>query len=189
MTGYLSIIFGCMFSGKTTLMVTIYEQGQKEGKDVYAINYSGDTRYHDSMLSTHDKRMIPCTFASRLGDLWNSHVTTDIHMADVILINEGQFFPDLYEVVVSMVEEYGKTVCICGLDGDFNRRKFGHMLDLIPLCDMVTKLQAKCKLCKDSASFSHRITSETDQIVIGSDNYVPLCRGCYLKATSDKSEP
>jgi thymidine kinase len=179
MTGFLGLILGCMFSGKTTALIDIYEQSQKEGKEVCVINYSGDTRYHDSMLSTHDKKMIPCAFASRLAELWVSHVITQIHVADVILINEGQFFPDLYEIVYSMVEEYGKTVYVCGLDGDFNRNKFGQLLDLIPLCDTVKKLRADCHICDNEGLFSHRITAEKGQVVIGSDNYIPLCRGCY----------
>ena len=180
MTGFLSLILGCMFSGKTTALINIYNEKRNEGKDVYVINFSGDKRYHDSMLSTHDKKMIPCVFTPCLSDLWVSHIITNIHTADVILINEGQFFPDLFEIVSSMVEKYGKQVYIYGLDGDFNRRKFGQMLDLIPLCDEVTKLQANCHNCSKDALFSHRITAEKDQIIIGSDNYIPLCRECYI---------
>jgi thymidine kinase len=181
MSGSLHLILGCMFSGKTTALIDIYEKNTSEGKDVFVVNFSGDTRYHNSMLSNHDKKMIPCSFASTLSELWFSHIILRIHDADVILINEGQFFHDLYKVVMSMVEEYGKEVYICGLDGDFNRRKFGQMLDLIPFCDSVTKLKANCHICDRDALFSHRITSETGQIVIGSDNYITLCRGCYRK--------
>ena len=181
MSGSLHLILGCMFSGKTTEIIDIYEKKTSEGKEVFVLNFSGDTRYHDSMLSNHDKKMIPCSFASTLSELWFSHIILSIHDADVILINEGQFFPDLHKVAMSMVEEYGKEVYICGLDGDFNRRKFGQMLDLIPLCNTVTKLNANCHICDEAALFSHRITAEKDQVVIGSDNYIPLCRGCYLK--------
>jgi thymidine kinase len=103
---------------------------------------------------------------------------------DVVLINEGQFFPDLYDVVDVLVNIDGKRVHICGLDGDFKRQKFGGILDLIPLCDAVTKLRSNCTNCPNKALFSHRITNETEQVVIGSFNYVPLCRGCYNKATT-----
>ena len=74
-----------------------------------------------------------------------------------------------------------KKVYIAGLDGDFQRKKFGQMLDLIPLCDTVTKLTSLCNICKNGnlGIFSKRITNETEQTVIGSDNYIPVCRSCY----------
>ena len=95
-----------------------------------------------------------------------------------ILINEGQFFEDIYKTTMILVEKFKKHVTICGLDGDFKRVKFGKILDLIPFCDKVVKLSALCD-CGHPAIFSHRITNETSQIVIGSSNYKPLCRKCY----------
>ena len=103
--------------------------------------------------------------------------------ADVILINEGQFFEDLVETVIEMVDVHKKQVHICGLDGDFRRQRFGTLLDLIPYSDKVEKLTAFCGICKDGtpAVFSHRVSNESAQVVIGSDNYMPLCRSCYPK--------
>jgi thymidine kinase len=74
-----------------------------------------------------------------------------------------------------------KKIYICGLDGDFERKKFGTILDLIPLCDKVTKLTSLCSQCKDGTPgiFSMRLTSEKEQTVVGSDNYIPVCRKCY----------
>ena len=94
--------------------------------------------------------------------------------------NEGQFFPDLEEFVEKMLEQK-KKIYICGLDGDFERKKFGQILNLIPLCDKVTKLTSLCSLCKNGTPgiFSKRITSEKEQTVVGSDNYIPVCRSCY----------
>lgn len=183
--GYLEIIIGPMFSGKTTYLVNLYKQYNAEKKSVVAINYVDDKRYHDKMLSTHDLVTIPCIFTKNIGDVLNdnSNEHNAILSADVVLINEGQFFPDLFETVSTMVEKYGKIVHICGLDGDFKRQRFGSLLDLIPLCDKIVKLSANCNVCKNPALFSHRMTTETSQIVIGSDNYVPLCRSCYIAET------
>lgn len=177
-SGYLEIIVGPMFSGKTTYLTQIYNQ-LYETQNVKVINFSGDTRYHSTMLSTHDKVMIPCVFTNLISEVCDESRIADI---DVILINEGQFFPDLYESVYKLVETYKKSVYVCGLDGDFKRRKFGKMLDLIPLCDKVTKLSSKCK-CGKSAIFSHRIISDNELVLIGSDMYVPLCRDCYQTST------
>ena len=177
--GFLELILGPMYSGKTTLLVDLYHEHQEEDKKVLVINYSADRRYHDSMLSTHDKVMVPCKFVTKLSELYNEQNL--LNDADVILINEGQFFADIYEFALNMVESHGKTLHICGLDGDFQRNKFGKLLDLIPYADDVVKLKSRCHVCSKSAAFSHRLSGEVEQVVIGSDNYIPLCRGCYIK--------
>jgi thymidine kinase len=108
----------------------------------------------------------------------------------VILINEGQFFKDIVEWVTVAVNKYKKCVYICGLDGDFKRELFGNWLDLIPLCDSVEKLHSFCSGCKRRpALFSHRITCEKEQKVIGSSSkYVPLCRKCYETENERKNK-
>lgn len=179
--GYLELIIGPMYSGKTSKLLEIYKQCKLCDISVCVINHSHDNRYHDSMLSTHDKIMIPCMNIDNLDDLWfnNNEI---IRNSDVILINEGQFFNNLYNIVNDMLKNK-KVVYICGLDGDFERKKFGEILDLIPLCDKVNKLTSLCSICKNGTSgiFSMRITNEKEQTVIGSDNYLPVCRVCYEK--------
>jgi thymidine kinase len=137
------------------------------------------------MLSTHDRKMIPCILSDDLVENWSNTLNpyySNLNEADVILINEGQFFKGLKDVVLDMIEKQGKIVYICGLDGDFKRQKFGELLDLIPYCDKVNKLTSFCSKCRNGKNglFSCRVTKETEQIVIGSDNYKPLCRQCYL---------
>jgi thymidine kinase len=175
--GSLEIKIGPMFSGKTTWLVNTYHSVVAQNETVVVINYADDKRYHDTMLSTHDLVMIPCIQAKTLAEV-ASHPS--VVSASAVLINEGQFFQDIYDVVVNMVEVDHKRVYICGLDGDFKRNKFGGLLDLIPLADNVQKLTSNCHVCNHAAPFSHRITSETSQIVIGSSNYIPLCRSCYI---------
>lgn len=184
--GFLEIFVGPMFSGKTSKLLEIYKQCIYCNIPVAVINYALDTRYHDTMLSTHDKHMIPCIQTTTLTSVWESGADENmnqLHLADVVLINEGQFFEDLYPVVASMLKA-GKKIYVSGLDGDFQRKKFGQILDLIPLCDKVTKLTSLCSLCKNGepAIFSMRLTSETQQTLIGSDNYAPVCRSCYKSA-------
>lgn len=173
--GYLELIVGPMFSGKTTYLVDVYKKFN-DTHNIKVVNYSLDTRYDTKNLSTHDKVMIPCTFMSDLDSNLDDLLTSQI-----ILINEGQFFPDIKKTVLDLVEKHNKTVYVCGLDGDFKRNKFGDLLDLIPYCDKITKLSSKCDCGKD-ALFSHRLALSTDQVLIGSTNYMPLCRTCYNKA-------
>ena len=194
---YLEIILGPMFSGKTSKLLELYKQYKFCNIPIAVINHSADTRYHTSMLSSHDKVMIPCIQTSRLMDVWNYkgledefNAVAENHMAlraaEVILINEAQFFEDLVECVQSMIEA-NKTVYISGLDGDFERKKFGTIIDLIPLCDKVTKLSSLCSLCKDGTPgiFSLRLTGDKQQMLIGSDNYIPVCRSCYDNTSHD----
>jgi thymidine kinase len=193
--GYLELIIGPMFSGKTSRLVEIYKQCKFCNISVAVINHVIDNRYDDELLSTHDKIKIPCIKTDKLLDIWPDKCLSledsvddiprikdkfKIATSKVILINEGQFFSDLFEVVNCMLN-YGKQIYICGLDGDFERKKFGTILDLIPLCDKVTKLTSLCSLCKNGTPgiFSMRLTNEKEQTVVGSENYIPVCRDCY----------
>lgn len=193
-TGYLEIILGSMYSGKTSRLVEIYKQCNFCNIPVAVINHSIDNRYDDILLSTHDQVKIPCIKTEKLMDLWVDNINLEenvdniprvndkfkIGMSSVILINEGQFFSDLEEFVKILLN-YNKKIYICGLDGDFERKKFGTILDLIPLCDKVTKLTSLCSLCKNGTPgiFSMRLTNEKEQTVIGAENYIPVCRSCY----------
>ena len=199
-TAYLEIILGSMYAGKTSRLVEIYKQCKFCSIPVVVINHSFDTRYEDeedeSLLSTHDKVKIPCIKTEKLFNIWSDYIYLEeditniprikdkfkIATSEVILINEGQFFPDLEEFVKTLLKN-DKKVYVCGLDGDFERKKFGQILDLIPLCDKVTKLTSLCSICKNGTVgiFSKRISTETEQTVVGTDNYIPVCRNCYNK--------
>jgi thymidine kinase len=139
-SAYLELIIGPMFSGKTSRLVDIYKQCKFCNISVSVINHSVDERYHDTMLSTHDKIMIPCIQTVNLCDVWEHHDVDrpvdelsiyhlQLRDAEVILINEGQFFGDLLVCVENMLKE-NKKVYVGGLDGDFERKRFGQILDL-----------------------------------------------------------
>jgi len=191
-TSYLEIVIGPMYSGKTSYLVEQYKKYKYIGKKVICLNYDEDMRYSSEELSTHDLIKIPCIFVNRLSDIWldPKHPNyADIRNCDIILINEGQFFTDLKSVVLDMIEPCKespsnpeKSVYISGLDGDYCRGTFGQILDLIPFCDQVTKKTALCAFCRDGtpAPFTHRIVKSTEQKLIGTDMYMPLCRKCYL---------
>jgi thymidine kinase len=202
-SGYLEIILGSMYSGKSTRLVEIYKQCKFCNISVAVINHCSDNRYDDELLSTHDKIKIPCIKTEKLFDIWTDPSNMEENIAlvprikdkfkvatsDVILINEGQFFPDLEEFVKTLLE-YNKKIYICGLDGDFERKQFGQILNLIPLCDEVSKLTSLCSLCKNGSKgiFSMRLSNETEQMVVGSDNYIPVCRRCYEKNSKRQSQ-
>jgi thymidine kinase len=178
-----------MYSGKTSKLIELYKQIQVVlGIKCLVINYEDDKRYSETELSTHDGTQIPCLQLKNLrfdkADSDNRVLLEQIEGAQVILINEGQFFVGLYDFVTNCVDN-GKHVYIAGLDGDFRRNKFGEILDLIPHCDRVTKLTAFCMQCRNGtpAIFSHRNNTKDEQIVIGNTIYEPLCRKCYMLKT------
>ena len=179
-SGYLEIIIGSMFSGKTSRLLTIKRMYDICNIQCHVINFVEDNRYHSTMLSTHDKCLISCINVKKLKDALTEQI---IKKYDIFLINEGQFFCDLFEEVEKLVNVHNKKVYVCGLDSDYQLKKFGQILDLIPICDNVIKQHALCIECKNGtkAIFSKRLSKEKKQKMIGIDNYIPVCRKCYLK--------
>ena len=162
----LNLIIGPMFSGKTTELLRISKRLQSINLKVLLLNYVEDTRYSIHEMSTHDKYGLPCTFLKNLNDAKYENY-------DVICINEAQFFEHLLLFCKKLLEK-NKTIYICGLDGDFKQNKFGEILDLIPLCDSVTKLHAYCAICKDGthANFTKRTINSDKQKLIGTNNLI-----------------
>ena len=95
--GYLKVILGCMYAGKTSKLINIYKMMKFSNISTLVVNYKEDTRYSNTELSTHDKKMIPCVQCLNLMEL--VYKTGYINFEKVIIINEGQFFPDLTKFV------------------------------------------------------------------------------------------
>jgi thymidine kinase len=182
----IDIIFGPMFSGKTSELVNRLNIFTVAGYKVLYINSSFDTRgetfstHNSSITNMHtDIKQIKTTKLMNL---------LDVNTYDIIGIDEAQFFEDLTDFSLMVCEVLKKKVIVSGLNGDFNRQSFGKILELIPYCDTVTKLYPFCALCRDirgemnPALFSKRLTKEQEKIVIGKEEkYLPVCRECYLE--------
>ena len=180
--GYLEIILGPMFSGKTTELMRISNRYKHSNIKCCIINHSlDDNRYNDNNhMVSHNKYKVPCIYTNSLKDK-----LLEMLEHDIILINEGQFFEDLFEVVINLINKHKKIVYVCGLDGDYQQKKFGRILDLIPHSDNVRKLKGICFNCKTKESiFTHRISNEKQQIVVGVDNYSSLCRDCFIASSA-----
>ena len=146
--GYLKIVIGCMFSGKTTYIINECRKWQRLGKRALIINYALDKRYSDEdKVMSHDKIGIDCLMMENLT--FDRLERSSVHTYDIVLINEGQFFPNLKDQVKYLVDDLKKIVVVSGLDGDFLRGRFGEILDLIPDCDELIKLKAYCPKCSN----------------------------------------
>ena len=171
----LSIIMGNMFSGKTSELVRRLKRLKVIGKEILVINSSKDTRSPDEVLKTHDNVTFDCF---KTYDLFDVTDTLSFHDADIIAIDEAQFFPRLKKFVECCLY-CEKTVIIAGLDADSFQRKFGEILDCIPLACDVTKLSALCMCCNDGTPgpFTKRMVADkTLELIGGSDMYSAVCR-------------
>lgn len=180
----LELIIGPMFSGKSSALISAIRKYEFLGVPSVAYKPTIDTRKgDDDFIYTHNGNKIE---ARRVVELLTQIATPEFLKAKVILIEEGQFFPDLYLFVLQAVETHKKTVIVAGLDGDRFRKPFGQILDLIPIADSVTKLKSLCKECADgtAALFSYGQSTETSTVLVGaSEIYMPLCRNHYVRHT------
>lgn len=180
--GKLELIIGPMYSGKSSSLINRIRQYRIIGQKVLVLNHVSDTRYGtDSVIISHDKIAIDSLTSEHLM-LFLQKEKEIILGNNIICIEEAQFFEDLYEFVTLCVEKYGKHVIVSGLDGDYNRKPFEQIINLIPLSDIVERRNALCIECKDGtlASFSKRIVNASDRFVVGSDDkYIPVCRYHY----------
>lgn len=187
-SGYLELLIGPMFAGKSSELIRLSKLYKVLGKNILIIHHQMDNRYSTTDIVTHNQTSVPATFSV---DKLSSIHSEQIKMSDVILIDEIQFFPDALIMIKKWVDEDKKTVIVSGLDGDFMRRPFGDILQLIPLADKVRKLSALCMKCSDGtlAHFSQRkdldIVPTGDQVmVVGhSDIYEAVCRKHYKRVS------
>ncbi|KAH8517933.1 hypothetical protein H0E87_005741 [Populus deltoides] len=179
--GEVHVIIGPMFAGKTTDLLLRIESESSSGRNVAMIKSSKDTRYANDSVVTHDGLKFPCWSLPDLSSFHHKLGDDEYHKLDVIGIDEAQFFEDLYEFCCKAADHDGKTIIVAGLDGDYLRRSFGSVLDVIPLAETVTKLTARCELCGKRAFFTFRKTAETQtELIGGSDVYMPVCRQHYV---------
>lgn len=189
-TGYLGMVIGSMYAGKTTYLldeIENYKENNGNTNNILVIKHSFDTRYDDnnteepskSHIISHNDKKYPCLTFSCLKDILNLDY---LENKEIIIIDEAQFFTDIYDVVVILVEQLNKRVYLAGLDGDFTRMPFnnGDFLKLIPFADEVVKLNSKCAFCDKRGVFSRRMVNNQEQILIGSSCYKPVCRTHYL---------
>ena len=172
----LEVVLGPMFSGKSSYALSYVRRQRAIGKDVLVIKPNLDTRYtFNHELITHNKDTIPCT-------VWNVQnpicMFSDLDY-DCFVIEEAQFFNHLEDFCYELLFRQNKHLLVVGLDGDFNQKKFGEVLDIIPMATSVTKLTSLCSVCCDGtpAPYTKRLqTKSKNQIDVGgAEKYVAVC--------------
>lgn len=180
--GFINIILGCMFSYKTSELLKQYRKYKKLGKKCIIIKYLNDTRYSKTGIATHDLIVQKEDVINCSGHL-NSIMDAVINY-EIILIDEGQFFDDLVEFADTLANKK-KGIIVVGLDGTFDRKPFGHILELIPKAEKVKKLAGECGICKKRKAYFSKLkktivgAKSGDIIIGGDDKYEAVCRICF----------
>ncbi|XP_071723859.1 pentatricopeptide repeat-containing protein At4g16470-like [Rutidosis leptorrhynchoides] len=180
-----SVIWGallgaCIWGNVAEVWETMRDFGMNK-ESVAIVKSSKDNRYGLDSIVTHDGTKYPCFPLTNLSSFRQKIGVAAYDQLDVIGIDEAQFFEDLHDFCQEAADHDGKTVIVAGLDGDYLRRSFGSVLDIIPLADSVTKLTARCEVCGKRASFTLRKTEEAKtEIIGGSEFYMPVCRNHYV---------
>eukprot|EP01094_Clydonella_sp_ATCC50884_P003259 TRINITY_DN12512_c0_g1_i1.p2 TRINITY_DN12512_c0_g1~~TRINITY_DN12512_c0_g1_i1.p2 ORF type:complete len:188 (+),score=69.27 TRINITY_DN12512_c0_g1_i1:3-566(+) len=178
-SGEIQLIVGPMFSGKTTELLRRIRRHTVAQRACSVIKYQRDVRYSVNEATTHDQQKATASGVIRLAD-------ADIGGSEVIGIDEGQFFPDLNEFCEKWANE-GKVVIVAALDGTFQRKPFGRVMELVCMAESVTKLNAVCMLCQRDAAFTLRLSKETEvEVIGGADKYIAACRSCFHAAQGAK---
>ena len=178
--GWVEVICGSMFSGKTEELIRRLRRAEFAKQKVEIFKPGIDTRYDENNVVSHEGTTIRSTSVPSSSNLLL--LAGDI---EVVGIDEAQFFDDGLPSVCVQLAGQGVRVIIAGLDMDFQGRPFGPMPQLMAMAEFVTKVHAICMRCGDLATFSHRTTASQELVVLGeTDSYEPLCRGCFDDAVA-----
>ncbi len=176
-TGWIEVICGCMFSGKTEELIRRLNRAIIAGQKVEIFKPAIDIRYHRQLIVSHNENTIRSTAIQFAGDLML--LSGD---CDVVGIDEAQFFDDAIVDVCNALANDGKRVIVAGLDMDYRGKPFGPMPNLLAVAEYVTKLHAICAQTGELASFSFRITQDESQVVLGEyDQYEARSRKAFVE--------
>ena len=175
--GWIEVICGSMFSGKTEELIRRLKRAKIANLKIEIYKPAADTRYDVNKIVSHDTNAIPATQVAN-----SAEILTLAEHAQVIGIDEAQFFDEGIIAVCETLVMQGKRVIVAGLDMDYLGKPFGPMPALLSVADFITKLHAICVQCGHLANVSYRTSDEEGTVVLGEkNNYEPRCRVCASK--------
>ena len=175
-TGWIEVICGSMFSGKTEELIRRLIRARIAKLNVQIFKPALDTRYHEENIVSHSAltiRSMPVQTAGQIPALAGN--------CDVVGIDEAQFFDKEITDVCTILANQGQRVIVAGLDMDFAGNPFGCMPQLMSIAEYVTKVHAICVVCGDIAHYSYRLVPSQECVLLGeTDSYEARCRRCFL---------
>lgn len=183
-TGWIEVVCGSMFSGKTEELIRRLRRASIAGQQVELYKPQANNRYHEQDVVSHEGRSIaavPVSGSQQIRLLCSQDV-------QVVGLDEAQFFDEGIVEVVNSLANRGVRVVVAGLDMDFKGRPFGPMPHLMAIAEYVTKLHAICTRTGQLAHYSYRRSSEEQQQLLGAaQEYEPLSREAYLEAMRQRN--
>lgn len=174
-SGWIEVVCGGMFSGKTEELIRRARRAQIAGQRVVIVKPAVDTRYSESMVVSHNESALPSLVAETADQ-----IVLMTGNAQVVCIDEAQFFDDRIVNVANSLANDGKRVIVAGLDMDYLGRPFGPMPFLMAVAEYVTKLHAICSESGHLAHYSQRIVASEGQVLLGAGRaYEPRSRQCF----------
>lgn len=174
-SGWIEVICGSMFSGKTEELIRRVRRAQFANQKVTIFKPAKDTRYDEKMVVSHNENSILSVPIEKSIEILN-------HIQDVrvVAVDEAQFFDSQLPDICEKLALRGIRVVIAGLDMDFRGNPFGPMPHLLSIAEYITKVHAICPHCGNLATHSYRLSLEQETVVLGEkDKYEPRCRTCY----------
>ncbi len=183
-SGWIEVICGSMFSGKTEELIRRLKRAKFANQRVEIFKPQIDIRYSEVEVVSHDANAIRSTPVDSPGNILL--LTGDV---DVVGIDEAQFFDASIVDVCRQLANSGIRVIVAGLDMDYLGNPFGAMPQLMATAEYVTKVHAICVRCGNLAHHSHRLTANDKLVMLGEQNtYEPICRHCFNQSMREKEE-
>lgn len=184
--GWIEVICGSMFSGKTEELIRRMKRVQFAHQNLAIFKPKIDTRYSDDDVVSHDANSIKSIPVSCAAEILEHSLAEGV---EVIGIDEAQFLDNGIVEVAQTLANQGIRVIVAGLDTDFRGKPFGPMPALMAIAEYVTKVHAICVHCGDLANHSHRLTKSNKIVELGEkDIYEPVCRHCFYKFRRENKE-
>lgn len=181
-SGWIEVICGSMFSGKTEELIRRLKRARIAKQDVEIFKPAVDVRYDEEDVVSHDANAIQSTPVAS-----SNQILLMAGDVDVIGVDEAQFFDNELPEVCNKLASSGIRVIVAGLDMDFTGKPFGPIPALLATAEYVTKVHAICIKCGNLAQYSHRIAGGEKLVELGeTDSYEPLCRKCYFAERQKK---
>ena len=183
-TGWIEVITGCMFSGKTEEMIRRLRRAEIAKQKVKIFKPRIDNRYSNSSIVSHNDQSLPSILISDINEV--RKLSGD---AQVIAIDEAQFFSADIVQICNELALKGKRVIIAGLDQDFRGVPFEPVPQLLAIAEYITKQLAICVVCGNPADKTQRKIKESERVIVGAANiYEARCRRCHYIPEEEKKD-
>ena len=174
-TGWIEVITGCMFSGKTEELIRRLRRAQIAKQKVKIFKPRIDLRFSDSSIVSHNEQSLPSILINDINEVIQHSVD-----AQVIGIDEAQFFNESIVEICNSLASNGKRVIVAGLDQDYTGKPFEPMPQLLAVAEYITKQHAICVVCGNPADKTQRKTAEAERVIVGAaEKYEARCRKCH----------